>query len=144
MGLAENDPETKARLARFRKRNRKAWMVGGPQCPHRIRFAPAGADSVDARQRADRPATRCDLSHILLQVAGALQRETRAIPIVFVNVSDPIGAGFIASLARPGGNLTGVLHYEAGIVGKWLAMLKEIAPRLGARCSGGRPAKSRL
>jgi putative ABC transport system substrate-binding protein len=60
----------------------------------------------------------------------ALQRETRTIPIVFVNVSDPIGMGFIATLPRPGGNLTGVLHYEATIVGKWLAMLKEIAPRL--------------
>jgi putative ABC transport system substrate-binding protein len=49
---------------------------------------------------------------------------------VFVNVSDPVGSGFIASLARPGGNLTGVLHYEAGIIGKWLALLKEIAPGL--------------
>ena len=62
--------------------------------------------------------------------AAALQRESRTIPIVFVNVSDPIGSGFIAGLARPGGNFTGVLLYEAGIVGKWLAMLKEIAPRL--------------
>jgi ABC-type uncharacterized transport system substrate-binding protein len=49
---------------------------------------------------------------------------------VFVAVSDPIGSGFIASLARPGGNLTGLLNYEASISGKWLAMLKEIAPRL--------------
>jgi putative ABC transport system substrate-binding protein len=49
---------------------------------------------------------------------------------VFVNVSDPIGSGFIASLARPGGNTTGLMLYEPGIVGKWLAMLKEIAPQL--------------
>jgi putative tryptophan/tyrosine transport system substrate-binding protein len=63
-------------------------------------------------------------------VAAALLHEARGIPIVFVNVSDPIGSGFIASLARPGGNVTGVLHYEAGIVGKWLGFLKEIAPRL--------------
>ena len=49
---------------------------------------------------------------------------------MFVNVSDPVGSGFIASLARPAGNLTGVLHYEASVVGKWLAMLKEIAPHL--------------
>jgi len=55
---------------------------------------------------------------------------TSAIPIVFVNVNDPIGAGFVASVARPGGNLTGLLHYEEGISGKWLALLKEIAPRL--------------
>ena len=63
-------------------------------------------------------------------VTTILQRETRAIPIVFFSVSDPIGAGFIASLARPEGNITGVLNYEAGIVGKWLGILKEIEPRL--------------
>jgi len=62
--------------------------------------------------------------------AAALRQETRAIPIVFVGVSDPVGSGFVASLARPGGNLTGMMQYESGIVGKWLAMLKEIAPRL--------------
>ena len=63
-------------------------------------------------------------------VAAALQRETRAAAIVFVEVSDPIGSGFIASLAHPGGNLTGLIQYEPGIAGKWLAMLKEIAPNL--------------
>ena len=59
-----------------------------------------------------------------------MQRQTHAIPIVFVNVSDPIGAGFVVSLARPGGNLTGAMLYEAGVVSKWLALLKEIAPKL--------------
>ena len=63
-------------------------------------------------------------------VATALQRESHEIPIVFVNVSDPIGSGLIANLARPGGNITGVLFYEESIIGKWLAMLKEIAPQL--------------
>jgi len=63
-------------------------------------------------------------------VAAALQRETRTIPIVFAAVADPIGSGFVASLPRPGGNITGVMQYEASITGKWLAMLKEIAPSL--------------
>jgi putative ABC transport system substrate-binding protein len=63
-------------------------------------------------------------------VTAALQRETQTIPVVFVGVSDPIGSGFIVNLARPGGNITGVMLYEIGIAGKWLAMLKEIAPRL--------------
>jgi putative tryptophan/tyrosine transport system substrate-binding protein len=63
-------------------------------------------------------------------VVEAVRQETDVIPIVFVDVSDPIGPGFVASLARPGGNLTGLLTFEAGIVGKWLAMLKEIAPGL--------------
>jgi putative ABC transport system substrate-binding protein len=64
------------------------------------------------------------------QVAATLKRETRTIPIVFNNVSDPIGAGFVSSLARPDGNLTGILLFETGIMGKWLAMLKEISPGL--------------
>jgi ABC-type uncharacterized transport system substrate-binding protein len=59
-----------------------------------------------------------------------LRDKTRSIPIVFVNVSDPIGAGLVISLARPGGNVTGMLQYEAGIFGKWLGMLKEIAPNI--------------
>jgi putative tryptophan/tyrosine transport system substrate-binding protein len=72
-------------------------------------------------------------------VVATLQRETRAIPIVFTSVSDPIGAGFVASLARPGGNLTCVLLFEAGIMGKWLEMLKEIAPRLTRAALIGNP-----
>jgi putative ABC transport system substrate-binding protein len=60
-------------------------------------------------------------------VTAALQRESRTIPIVFAVVADPIGSGFIASLPRPGGNITGVMQYEASVTGKWLAMLKEVA-----------------
>jgi putative ABC transport system substrate-binding protein len=63
-------------------------------------------------------------------LAAALQRESRTIPIVFAQVSDPVGSGLVTSLARPGGNLTGLLLYERGITGKWVAMLKEIAPNL--------------
>jgi putative ABC transport system substrate-binding protein len=61
---------------------------------------------------------------------AALQQQTRTIPIVFVNVADPIGSGFAASLARPGGNLTGLMLFEGSVVGKWIGMLKEITPRL--------------
>jgi putative tryptophan/tyrosine transport system substrate-binding protein len=60
---------------------------------------------------------------------AALQKESRTIPMVFVNASDPVGSGFVKSLAHPDGNLTGLLLYEQSIVGKWLSMLKEIAPR---------------
>ena len=63
-------------------------------------------------------------------VVAVMRRVAGPIPIVFVDVSDPIGPGFVASLARPGGNLTGVTSFEPGIVGKWLAMLKEIAPSI--------------
>ena len=61
---------------------------------------------------------------------AALQRESHEIPIVFAAVADPLGSGFIVSLPRPGGNITGVMQYEPSVTGKWLAMLKEIAPRL--------------
>ena len=57
-----------------------------------------------------------------------LQQATRTVPIVFVQVTDPVGAGFVASLARPGGNATGFTQFEYGMSGKWLELLKQIAP----------------
>ena len=60
---------------------------------------------------------------------GALQQATRAIPIVFATVGDPVGAGFVESLARPGGNITGFAVFEYAIGGKWLALLKDVSPR---------------
>jgi putative ABC transport system substrate-binding protein len=61
---------------------------------------------------------------------AALLHQTRSIPIVFANVSDPVGAGFVASLARPGGNLTGFIDIEAAMGGKWVQLLKDIAPQI--------------
>jgi putative ABC transport system substrate-binding protein len=62
--------------------------------------------------------------------AAAVRQQTRTIPVVFANVSDPVGAGLVASLARPGGNFTGLTLFDQGIVGKWFGMLKEMSPRL--------------
>src|SRR6516225_9246911 len=61
---------------------------------------------------------------------AALKSETRTIPIVFTTVSDPIGSKFVANLARPGGNITGFTNFESSMGGKWLGLLKEIAPHL--------------
>src|SRR4051812_23806325 len=61
---------------------------------------------------------------------AALLKETRTVPIVFVVVSDPVGDGFVASIARPGGNATGFTNVEASLAGKWLQLLKEVDPRL--------------
>jgi ABC-type uncharacterized transport system substrate-binding protein len=129
MGLAEDDPETKARLEKFRKEIEKFGWSEGQNVRFDIRFAPGGVNAQALAKELIALKPDVILAHSA-QVAGVVQRETRTIPVVFVNVSDPIGAGFIESLARPGGNLTGVLHYEVGILGKWLAMLKEIAPRV--------------
>jgi putative ABC transport system substrate-binding protein len=61
---------------------------------------------------------------------AALLQQTRTIPIVFAVVLDPVGSGFVASFPRPGGNVTGLTNFETTVAGKWLAMLKEIAPRV--------------
>ena len=60
----------------------------------------------------------------------ALQQATRTVPIVFAQVIDPVGAGFVDSLSRPGGNATGFMQFEYSLAGKWLELLKEIAPRV--------------
>src|SRR5262249_55507603 len=128
IGYSEDDPETQSRLAAFHQGLAKRGWSEGRNVRFEYRFAAATAEKYDALAK-DLVALQADVivGHTT-SVAAALQRQTRVIPIIFVNVSDPIGSGFVASLARPGGNLTGVLQYEAGIVGKWLAMLKEVSP----------------
>ena len=142
IAFAADDPEAKARITKFDlELNGHGWSEGG-QVHIDARFAAGNPDqySVLAKELV---ASQPDVivAHTTL-VTAALQRETRAIPIVFVNVSDPIGAGFVASLAHPDGNLTGVLLYEAGVVSKWLALLKEIAPRLTRAAFIGNPKTS--
>jgi putative ABC transport system substrate-binding protein len=126
--FAEDDPEVHGRLEVFRQGlERRGWSEGrNVRIDYRATQASAEQAQVLAKELI---ALQPDVivAHST-PIAAALQRESRAIPIVFVVVSDPIGFGFIASLARPGGNLTGLLNYEASITGKWLAMLKEIAP----------------
>ena len=130
IAFAKDDPETEERLTGFQQGLAKRGWVEGRNIHIDYRFAAGRADPFPLFAK-ELVALQPDV--ILGHTPGAvlaLQRETRTIPIVFVNVSDPIGMGFIASLARPGGNVTGVLHYEATIIGKWLAMLREIAPHL--------------
>jgi putative ABC transport system substrate-binding protein len=130
IGSTDDDLEMKSRLAAFRRGlERRGWWEGR-NVHIDTRFAAGSADRYQPLAR-ELVALQPDviLAHTT-PVAEALGRESSAIPIVFVMVSDPIGSGFIASLARPGGNLTGMLFFEASIPGKWLAMLKEIAPQL--------------
>jgi putative tryptophan/tyrosine transport system substrate-binding protein len=130
-GLAEDDPEMTARLAGFRQGLEKRGWSEGRNVRIDYRYAPES--SADRAQVLAKELIALQPGAIFAQatsVVAALQRETRTIPIVFVAIADPIGSGFIASLPRPGGNITGVMLYEASVSGKWLAMLKEIAPRL--------------
>jgi putative tryptophan/tyrosine transport system substrate-binding protein len=138
MGLAENDPETKERLAKFRNEMEKLGWSESRNLRIEVRFAPAGTNVSQLAKELIELRPDVILAHSA-QIAGELFKQTREIPVVFVNVSDPIGAGFIVSLARPGGNFTGILHYEPGILGKWLAMLKEIAPTVVRAAMVGDP-----
>jgi ABC-type uncharacterized transport system substrate-binding protein len=127
---AESDPEMQARMAAFRQRlEQLGWAEDREvRIDHRFADGDPGRHAALAR---DLVALQPDvLIAYSTPIAAALRHESGTIPIVFANVSDPIGSGLVASLARPGGNLTGMMLYEEGIVGKWLAMLKEIAPTL--------------
>ena len=139
MGYAESDSEAQANIAGFREGLQKLGWSEGRNLRLDTRFAAGSPDQFPVLAK-ELVAMQPDviLAHSP-PIAAALQHESRAIPIVFVSVSDPIGAGFVESLARPGGNITGMLQYEAGIAGKWLAMLKEIAPGLGRVMLLGNP-----
>ena len=124
MLVAIEDPEIKA----FQQELERLGWTEGRNLHLDYRVAPAGAQvqTIAAELVALQPDVILTVSR---PATAALQKETHTIPIVFTYVIDPIGAGFIASLARPGGNITGIMAYEEGIVGKWLGMLKEIAPQ---------------
>src|SRR5215472_14123466 len=127
MTTAAGDPEGQARIAAFLQGLQQwGWTVGG-NVRMDIRFA---ADNAATRKQAN------DLASLAPDVilanssaaVGSLLQATGTVPIVFALVADPVGAGFVDSLARPGGNATGLMLYEYGIGAKWLELLKEIAP----------------
>jgi putative ABC transport system substrate-binding protein len=127
-GWAESDPEAKADLAAFVRGLAQLGWADGRNVRIDYRWANGDVDRMRtfAKELAE---LRPDV--ILANTTPAtvaLQRETRTIPIVFVIVSDPVGSGFVKSLPNPGGNITGFINIEASLGGKWLELLKEIAP----------------
>jgi putative ABC transport system substrate-binding protein len=131
MGLAEDDPDSKPRLGAFRQGLEKLGWSEGRNIHLDVRFAlPANEQQV---QMLVKELLALSPDVIVAQSTAptaAFRRESRNVPIVFIAVGDPVGAGFIANLARPGSNLTGLTLYEGSVAGKWLAMLKEIDPRV--------------
>jgi putative tryptophan/tyrosine transport system substrate-binding protein len=130
MSQVEDDPEGQARVRAFLDGLQQLGWADGRNVRIDIRWTagnPADAD----KYAADLVALTPD---VIFASASrnvmALQRATRNVPIVFANVIDPLGAGFVASLARPGGNTTGFSAFEYSLSGKWLELLKEIAPNL--------------
>ena len=127
MYLAADDPEGQARLAAFAQALKQSGWNEGRNL--RIDTRWARADDVH-RHAAELVALAPDVVVAATGTAtvAPLLQATRTVPIVFVTVVDPVGAGFVASLARPGGNATGFTIYEYSMSGKWLELLKEIAP----------------
>lgn len=130
MGYAEDDPEAQSWLAAFKQRLVTLGWIEGRNL--RIDTFWAAGDIGRTTEFAKKL--------VMLQpdvilsnttpVTEALHHETNEIPLVFLNVSDPIGSSFVESLPRPGGNVTGFINLESSLVEKWLELLKEIAPRL--------------
>jgi ABC-type uncharacterized transport system substrate-binding protein len=128
MNRASNDPEGQARMAAFQEALRKLGWTDGANVRIDIRY---GEDNIDIERKY--AAELVALAPDIILAGGsvsmtALQPLSRTVPIVFAVVADPVGAGFVNSLAQPGGNATGFMLYEYGLSGKWLELLKQIAP----------------
>jgi putative ABC transport system substrate-binding protein len=130
MLFAEDDPAAKTRIAAFIEGLQQLGWTVGHNVEIDIRWG--AADTVRSRRyAAELVAFSPDVVLAGASEATAALREvTRTVPIVFVGVTDPVGAGYVASLARPGGNATGLAYVEYGMGEKWLELLKEIAPRV--------------
>jgi putative tryptophan/tyrosine transport system substrate-binding protein len=129
VGLAENDADMIARLAGLRHGLARRGWSEDRNIRIDYRYAPAGANAQTLAKKLVASQPDVILGQTVT-IAAALQRETHTIPIVFVSLADPIGSGFVSSLARPGGNMTGLMTFEPSIAGKWCSMLKEVNPRI--------------
>src|SRR3989442_1242495 len=127
MNLAADDPEGQARNTAFVQALQQLGWTEGRNARIDTRW---GTDAGSTRKyAAELVALAPDVILASASVAtSALQQTTRTVPIVFVNVLDPVGAGFVQSMARPGGNATGFPPFEYGMSGRWLELLQQIAP----------------
>jgi putative tryptophan/tyrosine transport system substrate-binding protein len=124
----ENDPDQKVLLSAFTRSLSELGWNDARNLRLDIRWSPADVETVRSRAR-ELVALEPDVIVASSTVGtNAFHLETQKIPIVFAGISDPVGSGFVASLARPGGNLTGFINIEGSLGGKWLELLEEIAP----------------
>jgi putative ABC transport system substrate-binding protein len=131
MAFGENDPKTKDWFSNFTQGLAELGWTDRRTARMDVRWA---AGSVERMQTFAKELVELQPDVIFAgatPATAAVQRETRTIPIVFAVVSDPVGAGFVAGLPRPGGNITGFTNVETVMGGKWLEMLKEVVPRVG-------------
>ncbi|MGB7454279.1 MAG: ABC transporter substrate-binding protein, partial [Pseudolabrys sp.] len=130
MGAAAEDPEGQARITAFRQGLQKLGLTEGQKVRIDVRWT-AGDAALERKFATELVTLTPD---VILATASptvaALQAVTRTVPIVFAGTIDPVGAGFVDSLARPGGNATGFVLFEYSMGAKWLELLKEIAPNV--------------
>ena len=145
MAHAESDPEFQAYVTAFREGLQKLGWTEGRNI--QIDFRWGALDDAELRQRSANELIALQPDLIVTQntpPTASMLQQTRTIPVVFVVVADPVGSGFVQNLARPGGNATGFTIMEPTITGKWLELLKEIAPRVNRAAFLFNPATTPL
>jgi putative ABC transport system substrate-binding protein len=128
--FSAHDPELQAELAVFKKGLQEAGWTEGRNVRLELRFTDLSAEQIRIAAAELVAAAPDAIFAFGNPTVGALRHITQTIPIVFNNVSDPVGSGFVTNLARPGANITGFHNYETAISGKWLEILKQIAPEM--------------
>ena len=128
MALAAESPDAQADLAAFLQGLRQLGWTDGRNLRIDIRWGAGNADNI-RKGATELAAFGPDAIYAAGgSSVGPLLQATRAVPIVFAMVPDPVGSGFVASLGRPGGNATGFMQFEYSLTGKWLELLKQVAP----------------
>jgi putative ABC transport system substrate-binding protein len=128
MGYAQEDPDTKARIAAFREAFEQLGWKDGHNVAITYRF---GVGEIDRVRDYAKELVNLNPDVIVCETTPTLKAvadHTSTVPIVFVSVTDPVSDGFVADLAHPGGNITGFTNFEATMGGKWIELLKKIAP----------------
>lgn len=131
MNSTANSPDAQSHLAAFREALKQRGWIEGRNVRIDTRWA-GGANDGSRRLASE----LIDLAPELIVAAGgpvavAIQAASKSMPIVLAQAVDPVGAGFVDSLSRPGGNITGFMQFEYGLSAKWLELLREIAPKVG-------------
>ena len=130
MNIMSDDPESQIRLAAFARGLQQLGWIVGQNVSIDTRWGAGNLENL-RKYSAELVALAPDV--IMANSSAAVSHildATRAIPVVFTTVTDPVGAGYVESLAHPGGNITGFTNFEYAIAGKWMELLKEIAPRI--------------
>ena len=127
---AESDAQAQTEVSAFREKLQQLGWADGRGARIDVRLGPARSAKFKPAQRNLSRSSPTSILSRTTPTTAALLKETSTVPIVFVNVSDPIGSGFAASMARPGGNATGFTNVEASLGGKWGEVLREINPAI--------------